>query len=278
LEKEKKYRRIGFWTAILTQVVMLILFYFLIAWKEPFPPIPSYGIELSFGLDQSGQGEVAPATPEPQEVTEESETQEEPTEDPEEVVETAEPAAEEVIEESEISEEPVTETPSPDVVERVEEPKPKPEPVKTAEPTKEIKKEEPKPANTQTKSETPSPSQGNTNEPGDEGKKEGKLDDRALYGSQGGGENGASLQMAGWVWDAKPNPQDKSDETGKIVYKIKIDDEGYIIDIELQSSTVTPAIERLYRQSVERLSFSKTSDYKPAPTSSGTITFIIQTK
>lgn len=255
---------------------MLLLFYFLIAWKEPFPPIPSYGIELSFGLDQSGQGEVAPATPEPQEVTEESETQEEPTEEPEVVEETA---TEEVIEESEIPEEPVTETPSPDVVEKkVEEPKPKPEPVKTAEPTKEIKKEEPKPANTQTKSETPSPSQGNTNEPGDEGKKEGKLDDRALYGSQGGGANGASLQMAGWVWDAKPNPNDKSDETGRIVYKIKIDDEGYIIDIELQSSTVTPAIERLYRQSVERLSFSKTSEYKPAPTSTGTITFLIQTK
>ncbi len=276
MEKDKKYRRIGWWTAILTQVVMLILFYFLIAWKEPFPPIPSYGIELSFGIDRTGQGEEAPASLEPEEVIEESETQEEPVDEPEEVVEAAEPA-EEVVEETEVPEEPITETPSPDVVEKkIEEPKP--EPVKTEEPAKEVKKEEQKPANNPTVSETPSPSQGNTNEPGDEGKKEGKLDDRALYGNQGGGSNGASLQMTGWVWDFKPSPNDKSDETGKIVYKITIDDEGYITKIELQSSTVSPEIQRLYRQSVERLSFSKTSEYKPAPTSTGTITFLIQTK
>lgn len=275
LDKDKKYRRIGWWTAILTQVVMLILFYFLIAWKEPFPPIPSYGIELSFGLDQTGQGEVAPATPQPREVIEESEPQEETAE----AEETSEPATEEVVEEAEVPTEPVTQTPSPDVVEKkVEEPKPKPEPVKTVEPAKEVKKEEQKPASTPTVSEKPSPSQGNTNEPGDQGKKDGKVDDRALYGSQGSGGNGASLQMTGWVWDFKPNPNDKSDETGKIVYKITIDDEGYITKIDLVSSTVSPEIQRLYRQSVERLSFSKTSEYKPAPESTGTITFIIQTK
>ena len=256
---------------------MLILFYFLIAWKEPFPPIPSYGIELSFGMEPSGQGEEAPASQEPEEVIEESETETEPLEEPEEVEETSEPSAEEVVEETKVPEEPITEAPSPDVVEKkVEEPKP--EPVKKEEPAKEVKKEEQKPANNPTVSETPSPSQGKTNEPGDEGKPEGEINQQALYGSQGGGANGASLDIAGWEWDMKPDPKDNSDETGKIVYKIKIDDEGYIIDIELQSSTVTPAIERLYRQSVERLSFSKTSDYSPAPTSSGTITFLIQSK
>ncbi len=275
LKKDKKYQRIGWWTAIATHVVVLILFYFLIAWKEPFPPIPSYGIELSFGVDQTGQGEVAPSTPQPQEEVEESEPQEETAE----AEETSEPTTEEVIEETEIPEEPITETPSPDVVEKkVEEPKPKPEPVKTEEPAKEVKKEEQKPANNPTVSETPSPSQGKTGETGDEGKKEGTLDDRALYGNQGGGSNGASLQMTGWVWDFKPNPNDKSDETGKIVYKITIDDEGYITKIDLVSSTVSPEIQRLYRQAVERLSFSKTSEYKPAPTSTGTITFLIQTK
>ncbi|CAN0243719.1 unnamed protein product, partial [Chrysoparadoxa australica] len=142
----------------------------------------------------------------------------------------------------------------------------------------EEKKEVQSPPKTTTVAEEVSPSQGSKTSPGDEGKPEGTLDDRALYGSQGGGSNGASLQMAGWVWDVKPNPNDKSDETGKIVYKITIDDEGYITKIELISSTVSPEIQRLYRQSVERLSFSKTSDYKPAPTSTGTITFLIQTK
>ncbi len=106
----------------------------------------------------------------------------------------------------------------------------------------------------------------------------GTLDDRALYGNRGTLSNGSSLQMAGWVWDARPNPNYKTDESGKIVYKIKIDDEGYIIDIQLQSSTVKPAVERLYRQSVERLSFSKASDFKPKRITTGTITFLMQSK
>ena len=106
----------------------------------------------------------------------------------------------------------------------------------------------------------------------------GTLDDQAIYGSDTGGRNSASLQMTGWVWDFKPNPNDRSGETGKVVYRITIDDEGYITRIQLVHSTVSPEIQRLYRQSVERLSFSKTSDYKPAPTSTGTITFLIQTK
>ncbi len=107
---------------------------------------------------------------------------------------------------------------------------------------------------------------------------ESSIDDGTIYGRQRGGSNGASLQMAGWVWDFKPNPNDKSDESGKIVYMITIDDEGYIQNIKLQSSTVSRSVERVYRQSVERLSFSKTGDYKPRPTSTGTITFLIHAK
>lgn len=255
----------------MTQVVMLILFYFLIAWKEPFPPIPSYGIELSFGLEETGQGEIAPGTPEPQEETEE--TEEVAEEQPEEVIEEI---PTEAVEESEVEEVPVSETPSPDVVEEKKEVTPPP--VKETKPEQEVKEEVLPPPNTTTESETVSPSQGTTTEPGDEGKKEGVVDDRALYGSQGGGENGASLQMAGWTWDSPPNPNDQSDETGKIVYEITIDDEGYIITIVLKSSTVSPEIQRLYRESVGKLTFSKNSEYKPAPTSSGTITFLIQTK
>ncbi len=274
MEKDKKYRRIGFWTATLTQVVIFILFYFLIAWREPSPPIPSYGIELSFGLEETGQGEVAPSSPE---VTEELEEIEEVIEEQTEEVAEEVPTEAEVVEEADVEEVPITETPSPDVVEEQEAVTP-PSPAKEEQPIQEEVKEVQNPPKTTAVDETVSPSQGTTAEPGDEGNEEGTLDDRAIYGSQGSGSNGASLQMAGWVWDARPNPNDKTDETGKIVYKIKIDDEGYIIDIELQSSTVKPAVERLYRQSVERLSFSKTTEYKPAPTSSGTITFLIQSK
>ncbi|XOV95066.1 MAG: hypothetical protein ACFHWX_10215 [Bacteroidota bacterium] len=274
MEKDKKYRRIGWLTAILTHAAVLLLFYFLIAWKEPFPPIPSYGIELSFGDTPTGQGEVAPSAPEPQE-----ENEEVTEEVVEEAEETVEETSQEVVEETEQAEEPVSEAPSPDVVEPKPEVVKQPEPVK-AEETKpaEVKKEEPKPSNVQTVNETPSPSQGNTNEPGDEGKKEGTLDDRALYGNLGGGSNGASLDMAGWVWDAKPKPNDTSSETGKLVFRITIDNEGYIKKIDRISGNISPSVELLYRQSIEKLTFSQTSDYKAAPESTGTITFLIQTK
>ncbi|MEP4669881.1 MAG: hypothetical protein ABJZ91_14165, partial [Cyclobacteriaceae bacterium] len=80
MEKDKKYKRAGWLTSVLVQIGMLLLFYFLIAWKEPFPPIPTYGIELNFGLDQSGRGSE-PVTSQNQPVEESEETIEETLED-----------------------------------------------------------------------------------------------------------------------------------------------------------------------------------------------------
>ncbi|MFH6983418.1 hypothetical protein [Marinoscillum luteum] len=288
-EKEKKYRKIGWFTSILVQVIMLILFYFLIAWKEPFPPIPSYGIELSFGIEDAGSGEKPLSNPTP---TEEPEEEVEEVSADESVNEPLEETAEfqdEVLEEiTEPTEAPLVETPSPDVVEKktetpkVEKPK---EGVKEVKPAKtqpkeaeKVTKETLNPAATMPKTEgDPNSTKGEQKEKGAEGKEEGSIDGRALMGEQGS-SNGASLQMAGWVWDVKPNPKDASSESGKIVYRIKVDSDGYLTGIELVSSTVSHVVERYYRQSVERLSFTKTNDYSPAPISSGTITFIIRSK
>ena len=74
----------------------------------------------------------------------------------------------------------------------------------------------------------------------------------------------------------QPQPEDDSEDIGKIVYKIAVDQDGYLVRIEVLTSTVSPATERKYRQAVEKLTFSKTSDYKPASQSYGTLTFIIQ--
>ena len=60
---------------------------------------------------------------------------------------------------------------------------------------------------------------------------------------------------------------------------VTIDDEGYIVESPIPIvSTVSPSVEKYYRQAVERLTFSKTSAYKTAPTSTGTITFVIKSK
>lgn len=287
-EKEKKYRKIGWISSIGTQVVMLILFYFLIAWKEPFPPIPSYGIELSFGIENTGTGEEPITNPEP----EATET-EEPIEESEAAAsDPAENGMEEAASDPvETDETPLTETPSPDVAEAETQAETSTEdlPVKAEEPALESepeevsKKKENKPVNTEatmppasSTAET-NTTRGTTDDAGSEGREEGTIDGRALMGEVGAAD-GASLNMSGWIWDFKPQPKDESSESGKIVYSIKVDSDGYLIGIELVSSSVSPVVERYYRQSVERLSFSKTGDYKSAPTSTGTVTFIIRAR
>lgn len=278
-DQDKKHRRIGWISSIGSALVLLILFYFLIAWREPDPPIPSYGIELSFGLEEQGTGEQPVSTPQPVEQEVEEVQEVEQTEEATEPVVTEQPITEPQEEVAE-PETPVTDVKSPDVVE--EKTAAEPEPVK-----EEPVKEEPKKAeetvnnealmdNTQQQGEN-NPDKGTTEQPGNEGIEEGTIDGRALMGQQGASA-GASLNMSGWTWDAKPNPKDPSDEAGKIVYKVSIDGSGYIIDVELVSSTVSPVVERYYRQSVEKITFSQTTNTPAPASSSGTITFIIQAK
>jgi len=113
---------------------------------------------------------------------------------------------------------------------------------------------------------------------GDKGDEKGSIDSRALYGSQGGG-GGPHLELSGWMWDFTPNPRDTSNENGKIVFEIKIDDRGEIISVRTIEKTVSPEIERIYRQEVESLTFSPiSSNTRPAPVSTGKITFIIRSK
>ena len=108
-----------------------------------------------------------------------------------------------------------------------------------------------------------------------------EVDERAIYGNQGantGSSEGASLNLAGWIWNFKPNPDDQSDESGKIIYKIIVDEDGYLTRIETVTSTVTPATERKYREAVQKLTFRKTGDSQTAAQSVGYITFNIKTK
>ena len=285
--EEKKNRTIALAVATGFQVLLLILFFFLVAWRRPDPPLPEYGIELDFGLDNSGSGQ--PVEPEPAPVVEEvvEEQAEAEVEEITEVeVEVPEPEVEEIVE-AEIAEPPpeepveavVTETQveeSPAVIEEVEEEvkeviaEPEPEPAPKPKP----KAESLYPG--KTKKAT---NQGDdADEVGDKGKEDGKIDERALYGARGSAD-GASLQMAGWNWDNIPRPNDSSNENGRVVFEITIDDQGEIIGVKTIEKTVSPTVEREYRRAVEQLTFSTTSDnVRPAPTSTGRITFIIRAK
>lgn len=304
---DRKNQRIGMGVSIGVHGLILLLFFLIMAWREPDPPVPEYGIELNFGLDAMGSGEVQPEQPAPlpqvmeEQVVEETQTMEEPAEEP--PVEEELPIREEqiiretpVIQDSEMED-------SPDVIEPTES---KPEPVTEVE-ERETTTETPPVAQTEEQEvveeqpvarndarETTEQAQGAIDErvgdaeadsqgddadvEGDKGDPKGAVDSRALYGTYGGG-GGPLLELTGWLWDFEPNPNDTSNENGKIVFEIKIDDKGEIISVRTLEKTVSPAVERIYRSEVESLTFSPiASNTRPAPVSTGKITFIIRSK
>ena len=280
--EEKKNKRVGMIVSLTVHTLLLLFFAFLIAWQEPDPPLPEYGIELNFGIDESGTGEVQPETPVKQienkeeTKTEEMQPDESPAEEPEpEVIDKL--AVEEVTEvfEDDESEDVVQEKTETDVV---EEKMVKEEPV-PAEPEVKAEENEVVPENDKGEKNVPdTANQGDkTDKTGDQGDEHGVIDARALYGKPGGG-GGSSLALAGWMWDFKPKPNDTSNEVGRIVFEIKIDEQGEIISIKTLEKTVSPSIEKIYKTEVEKLTFSKTDNLPPAPISTGKITFIIKSK
>ena len=272
--------------------LMLILFFLVMAWREPDPPIPEYGIELNFGLQEVGAGEIQPdmpssAVPE----VEEDITPEETTEEIPEINEDNEVIEE--IDDPDESAEPMIDSESPDSPDLIEPEKVQEKVIEKVQPTedkviKDSNKSTESPVtpadekvgqvnNQEAANETQSQGD-NTEVQGDKGVEEGSLDSRALYGSHGGG-GGPMLELTGWIWDFEPNPRDTSNENGKIVFEIKIDDRGEIISVKTVEKNVSPLVERIYREEVESLTFSPLStNTVPAAVSTGRITFIIRSK
>jgi outer membrane biosynthesis protein TonB len=267
-------KRLG-WLISLAVHAMLVLVFFLInAWKAPNPPHPEYGVELNIGIEEEGFGEEQPITTPvtPQEQASEEQPEETPVE-PEQTEQETAPSVEETIPDSKEVDSPVEA--KPEVKPVPVEPKPKVE-------------EKPKPAETKPKVEEKKvdtkamypgavgqgTKQGQT---GDAGNPQGTIEGKALYGTPGGGGGGPTLEMTGWRWNSEPKVADRSSENGRIVFEIKVDDNGDIISIKTLEKTVSPTVEQIYRREVEKLSFSPTSENSnPPPLSSGKITFIIR--
>ncbi|GJM30862.1 MAG: hypothetical protein DHS20C17_34970 [Cyclobacteriaceae bacterium] len=298
--EEKKNDRMGMGISLGVHAAILILFFFLLAWKQPFPPLPEYGIEVNFGLDNAGSGEVQPTAPannnpapvEDPAPEEPAAAEEEITPEPETVPQVQEQTETQVQEQEEAA--PVEAArvtqPQPDVVpvkETPEEKKIEEEPVKKETPKLDPAAAYPNRTNNTngasgTEGEAKQPAQSNQGDKpgttGDQGNPDGKIDARALYGNPGGG-GGAALDMTGWNWDFLPQPKDLSNETGHIVFEIKIDDQGDIISIRTVEKSVSDPLVKIYRSEVAKLTFSQTSaNSRPAPTSTGRITFIIKAK
>ena len=106
-----------------------------------------------------------------------------------------------------------------------------------------------------------------------------KIDERALYnkGKNCTKQTGATLELRGWEWDTVPNPNDTTEELGRIVFEIKVDRNGEIVSIQTIEKTVTPMVEKIYADALRVLTFTKTTQ-TPSNISTGKVTFVIVAK
>lgn len=116
---------------------------------------------------------------------------------------------------------------------------------------------------------------------GDQGNPEGTLDSKALYGKAGTGTGvgNGSLHMPGWAFDRPPRPNDDSNESGRIVFDIKVDKEGTIYYCAVRETNVSAQLTKLYKDAVLKTSLSPTNASGEADAgASGTVTFIIKAR
>ncbi len=309
-EREQQMnRRISLLTSVGIHFIMLVLFLFVIGWKAPDPPLSAYGsgVELNFGLDDAGGGDVQPLTsPGPQDKPAETNTQtpkeevkpvETPREEPEKKQEESKPETKnnENTLTSKDDESPVEvkETKKKDVKEvkevRTETQK---KDVKTK-PVEKAEKKEVKAAETPAKKTGDETKRGGAQSQGDDkgktgdkGSPEGSLDPNGQYtgkpGSGGpgaGGGNGFGLDMSGWNWDEQPKaPAIPDNDNGKLVFEITVDADGEITGIKTIEKTLSSEAERLCKAEIQKRSLVRTSTAPASPVSKGRITFILKTR
>ncbi|MFB0946528.1 MAG: hypothetical protein QMB24_10350, partial [Spirosomataceae bacterium] len=94
---------------------------------------------------------------------------------------------------------------------------------------------------------------GSPGDVGDQGSPQGTLDGKSLYGSPGGGgTGGASVSISGWRKKNITLPKDKTNETGKIVFEVTVNDLGTLTKIRATSSTVSPTVVKFYEDYLKR--------------------------
>jgi hypothetical protein len=253
IQDNKKNEIKSFVITVVIHALLFLLIWFYKVWTQPDPPTPGMpGIEINFGFTDAGSGDNNTT---------------------EQVSEASAQAASQPIQ----TQVETSELPNEHVVENA---KPNTQVVQQNQTTNTTNSQTNNTQNTmQTK---PNTGDGTTNKTGNQGSQTGNIDSRNYFGNGGkgnGGEGqgGVGLDMNGWRWLSPPKPQDNSNETGKIVFQIKVNEDGEIIDVVKIESSVSDAVVKKYKEAVERLEFEKTKDNNSvATTSKGTITFIIK--
>ena len=274
-QQEKKNRVRGIITSVVVHILLVLLLWF---FGLPYldPPPPDEGILVNFGLTETGMGdnpsevinpveEVAPTdvTPPPTAAVEEVQ---------EEVITQEEEITAPVIKKEEKKKEVKKETP---VVKDT-----KTEPVK--ETKEETKVEEPvvdkRALFTGKKSNTNNPnSQGEAGGPGDQGKPWGDPNSKNYGDGKGLGNSGTGFSLAGRSSVSLPKPNDKSQATGTVVVKIRVNKNGDVVSAqrELKGSTTSdPALIQAAVDAAKRAKFN--ADKNAQDTQEGTITYVFK--
>ncbi|MBL0744331.1 hypothetical protein [Chryseolinea lacunae] len=313
-QEEDKNRVVAFLLTTGLQALLIFLSFIVIGWRAPDPPwseLDPGGIELNYGVDNQGSGDVQPLEPignngdqpeetaKPQPEPEETKPAEQPAETREESKPVETKAVEEKILSSQDEESPVA------VKENKKETKPAEKPKEKVEEKKEVKPEvkpaepvKPKvdskavytpPTNAQANGDKTGAKEGKPGNHGDDdgavgdkGNPNGSLDAKALYGSPGsgggtGGGTGSSLELSGWIWDKKPVVNVPPNETGRLVFQIEIDEDGNLTKVTRLESTVGAEAERMCRNAVQELSFTKTGA-NVASKSVGKVIFVLRAR
>ncbi len=274
---EQKNKRIAGIATIGLHGLLIVFLFFAVGWRAPNPPYPSYGIELNFGLDDEGSGDVQPETPVgsvPEEKAEQ--TQNDPQQEEKQTVGESRPVVEEQLTAKDETAVPVKDVKKGSPIEKPTEKTPNKTTQETTRPAAVYKPN----ADGKTDGKTGQPgSHGDDlNKTGDKGSPQGTLDAKALYGKPGGGGGGSSLSLDGWYWDEVPNVKAPSSESsGRAVFEIKVNAEGEIISIKTLERSLSLEMENSCRREIEKLTFSKTGINVPS-ISTGKITFVVLSK
>ncbi|MGD1841083.1 MAG: hypothetical protein ACFB0B_09325 [Thermonemataceae bacterium] len=255
-QEEKKSRKVGLAVSIVLHIVLVAIFLYTFAWTPPNPPPPELGIALSLGTDEQGSGDLPDFSNAAGALTE----REEPT--PENTTAPSEITSEDIIKEAE----------SDVVAEKTPIKKKAPAPKKQPQKVKKQKK-------VNTRSLMEGNGKGESNTPGNKGKEQGTPDGRSIYSANGaGGDDPFNVQ--GWRLNCDLKVNDRSGESGKIIFEIEIDDQGYLTGIKPKNYNVSPALMNLYKQTVQSQieDCLEKKDANAPPRAKGTLTFILKAK
>lgn len=313
MEEERLNKKNRIQASIATAVVqglLLVALFVLVAWRPPNPPLPEYGVELNFGLDTEGYGDLQPLEPvgnqgtqteAPQTNDEASKPEQQDVEQPVEETQTAQPK-EVVPEEAERNDDPE----SPVVVKesKPEEKKPPvekpvervPEKVVERAPEKKVEEKKPEPvvdSKAVFKPKTTASSgsgeggekagsPGNHGDAkgttGDKGNPQGTLDAKALYGQPGGGGGGVSMSgFNGFEWPSVQAPTLPDEAFGVYEFMVKVDDQGDVISVTPLQRGLSLEAERKLKAVIQQLVFVPKGSNLPAQ-SEGKITFRVVSK